>query len=175
MIRKLLFVCLFSFLMISCGASKNVSSTYKKTTDTRTLSEKNTSISGEASIADKVVWTAVTYKGVPYRFGGMTKKGMDCSGLIFTSFQQRNVPIGRTSYEMYAQGISIPLREVQRGDLLFFKTSRKRGKINHVGLVTSVTNGDIRFIHSTTSKGVIVTSLYESYWKRAFIKAKRVL
>ncbi|AZJ34993.1 C40 family peptidase [Tenacibaculum singaporense] len=184
MIKKVFFICTISFLMISCGSSKNISSTYQKrgsevtpkkveikSTKTNEILTKKE----EVTVADKIVWTAVTYKGVPYRFGGMTKRGMDCSGLIFTSFKQRNVPIARTSHQMYVQGENISLREVQRGDLLFFKTSRKRGRVNHVGLVTSVDNGDIRFIHSTTSQGVIVTSLYENYWKRAFIKAKRVL
>ncbi|KAF9658681.1 C40 family peptidase [Tenacibaculum sp. ZH5_bin.1] len=180
MIKKILFICIVSFLMISCGSSKNVSTTYRTRTKKVTKVKKNTQLattksSSKVTVADKIVWTAVTYKGVPYRFGGMTKRGMDCSGLIFTSFKQRNMPIARTSHQMYLQGENISLREVQRGDLLFFKTSRKRGKVNHVGLVTSVDNGDIRFIHSTTSRGVIVTSLHENYWKRAFIKAKRVL
>lgn len=160
--------------MISCGSSKNVSK-YSTSNTAQKQNKVESSNKEEVTVADKIVWTAVTYKGVPYRFGGATERGMDCSGLIFTSFQQRNVPIARTSHEMYVQGKSISLREVQRGDLLFFKTARKRGKVNHVGLVTSVANGDIRFIHSTTSQGVIVTSLWEAYWKRAFIEAKRVL
>ncbi|MDX8554376.1 C40 family peptidase [Tenacibaculum sp. 1B UA] len=180
MIKKILFICIVSFLMISCGSSKNVSNTYQTRTKKVAKVKKKTHLattksSSKVTVADKIVWTAVTYKGVPYRFGGMTKRGMDCSGLIFTSFKQRNMPIARTSHQMYLQGENISLREVQRGDLLFFKTSRKRGRVNHVGLVTSVDNGDIRFIHSTTSRGVIVTSLHENYWKRAFIKAKRVL
>ncbi|CAM1360729.1 Cell wall-associated hydrolase, NlpC family [Tenacibaculum sediminilitoris] len=185
MIKKILFLCTLSFFMTSCGSSKNVSSTYQKTASTMTPRKVDVAstksevteevVVKEVTVADKIVWTAVTYKGVPYRFGGMSKRGMDCSGLIFTSFKQRNVPIARSSHEMYRQGERIPLREVQRGDLLFFKTSRRRGRINHVGLVTSVDNGDVRFIHSTTSQGVIVTSLHEHYWKRAFIEAKRVL
>ena len=184
MIKKILFLCTLSFFMISCGSSKNVSSTYRKEVSTITPKEidaigtkpnETEIIEKKVTIADKIVWTAVTYKGVPYRFGGMSKRGMDCSGLIFTSFQQRNVSIARSSQEMYRQGESISLREVQRGDLLFFKTSRRRGRVNHVGLVTSVDNGDVRFIHSTTSQGVIVTSLDENYWKHAFVEAKRVL
>jgi len=183
MIKKILFLCTLSFFMISCGSSKNVSGAYQKTASTITpkqVEKVNANLNDnitaeEVTVADKIIWTAVTYKGVPYRFGGMTKKGMDCSGLIFTSFKQRDMPIARSSREMYRQGKRIALREVQRGDLLFFKTRGRRGPINHVGLVTSVNNGDVRFIHSTTSKGVIVTSLHENYWKRAFIEAKRVL
>ncbi|CAL2102731.1 NlpC/P60 family protein [Tenacibaculum sp. 190130A14a] len=165
MIKKLLFIFLCSFIMISCGSSKNVASSKPSKAKTKK----------KVTIADKIVWTAVSYKGVPYKFGGMTKRGMDCSGLIHTSFKQRNVNLPRTSREMYAKGYDIPLKKVQRGDLLFFKTARKKGKVNHVGLVTSVKNGDIHFIHSTSSRGVIVTSLWQKYWRKAFIKAKRVL
>lgn len=174
MIKKLLYILTVSLLMISCGSSKKVATNHKTNIPKKEQVEVKQN-SNSPSLADKVVWTAVTYKGVPYRFGGMNRRGMDCSGLIHTSFKQRNVTLPRTSKEMYTQGHEIPLRKVQRGDLLFFKTSRKRGRVNHVGLVTSVKNGDIRFIHSTSSRGVIVTSLHSNYWRKAFIKAKRVL
>ncbi|WP_299162921.1 C40 family peptidase [uncultured Tenacibaculum sp.] len=170
MIKKLFFILVLSLLMISCGASKNVPSSRKPKTKKVT-----TKVKSVPSAADKIVWTAVSYKGVRYKYGGMTKKGMDCSGLIHTSFKQRNVSLPRTSREMYTKGYEIPIRKVKRGDLLFFKTVRKQGQVNHVGLVTSVKNGDIHFIHSTSSRGVIVTSLFNKYWKKAFIKAKRVL
>lgn len=186
--KKLFFLGIFSFLMMSCGSSKNVTNTYhNKPSSTTTELNQNTAsnirikpsapkiLKSEATVADKIIWTAVTYKGTPYRYGGMSKKGIDCSGLIYNSFHKRNIPIARSSHEMYSQGKNISLREVQRGDLLFFKTSRRGKRINHVGLVTSVLDGDIRFIHSTTTRGVIVTSLHETYWKRAFIKAKRML
>lgn len=171
MIKKSLIIIILSFLMVSCGSSKNIS-TYKKP---KKVKDTSASSINKPTIADKVVWTAVTYKGVPYRYGGMTRRGMDCSGLIYASFKQRNVVIPRTSHEMYAKSRDISLKKVKRGDLLFFKTSRKRGKVNHVGLVTSINNGNIKFIHSTTSRGVLVTSLYSDYWKKAFIKAKRIL
>lgn len=171
MIKKLLFIFSISFLMISCGSSKKTV-IYKKP---KKVIKKNTKVKGTPTLADKIVWTAVSYKGVRYKYGGTTKKGMDCSGLIHTAFKQRNVPIPRTSREMYAKGYDISLRKVKRGDLLFFKTTRKRGRVNHVGLVTSVKNGNIHFIHSTSSKGVIVTSLQQPYWAQAFIRAKRVM
>ena len=167
MIKKALFILIASLLMISCGSSKNIPHQKK--------SKKVASSTKKPTVADKIVWTAVTYKGVPYKFGGMSKRGMDCSGLIYASFKQRNVLIPRTSRAMYAEGTTLALRKVQRGDLLFFKTAKKSGQINHVGLITSVKNGDIRFIHSTSSKGVIVSSLHNTYWKRAFVKAKRLL
>lgn len=166
MVKKILLLFFSSLLMISCGSSKKI----------QTVSEQSSSkVKERPTIADKIVWTAVSYKGVRYKYGGITKKGMDCSGLIHTAFKQRNIDIPRTSKEMYTKGYDISLRKVKRGDLLFFKTARKRGKVNHVGLVTSVQNGDIRFIHATSSRGVIVTSLNQDYWHKAFIKAKRVL
>jgi len=168
MIKKLLFILITSLLITSCGSSKNITTYTKKR---KPVAAKK----GNFTVADKIVWTAVSYKGTRYKYGGLTKKGMDCSGLIHTAFKQRNISLPRTSREMYTKGYVIPLRTVKRGDLLFFKTARKRGAVNHVGLITSVKNGDIHFIHATSSRGVIVTSLHEKYWKKAFIKAKRVL
>lgn len=158
--RKILLYILLTFFLVSCSSSKKVvSSTTKK---------------NEISVADKIVWTAVTYKGTSYKYGGTTKKGMDCSGLIYTSFKQRGVAIPRVSYVMAKEGFKISLNEAQRGDLLFFSTSKSSRGINHVGLITSV-DGEIKFIHATTSKGVKISSLSENYWKNAFVRAKRVL
>jgi cell wall-associated NlpC family hydrolase len=172
MIRKILFLLIISSFIVSCGSSKNVS----KETNKRKVHRKTSKASSHgASIADKIVWTAVTFKGVPYKYGGTNRNGMDCSGLIHTSFKKRNVVIPRTSLQMYSVGYKIPLGAVKRGDLLFFKTAKKRNRVNHVGLVTSVKNNNIKFIHSTSSRGVIVSSLNEPYWKKAFINAKRVL
>ncbi|CAA0248234.1 C40 family peptidase [Tenacibaculum maritimum] len=159
MIKKIQLLFILLLTITSCSSSRSIVKVKQK----------------EASIADKIVWTAVSYKGVPYKYAGSNRKGMDCSGLIYTSFKSRNIDLPRTSRQMYEKGYLVRLKEVKRGDLLFFKTTNKRGKVNHVGLVTSIKNSEIRFIHSTSSKGVIVSSLKEPYWKKAFIKAKRVI
>lgn len=174
MIKRLLFIFTIATLLVSCGSSRKTTES-KSRVPTSKEEVKQPSTIKEATLADKVVWTAVTYKGVPYKYGGTTRKGMDCSGLIHTSFKKRNIYLPRTSYSMFSEGYEIPLREVRRGDLLFFITAKKRNVVNHVGLVTSVDNDNIQFIHSTTSRGVIVSSLSMPYWKAAFYKAKRVL
>ncbi|MEM8938226.1 MAG: NlpC/P60 family protein, partial [Bacteroidota bacterium] len=69
----------------------------------------------------------------------------------------------------------IKVGQVQKGDLLFFKTSKSGKRINHVGLVVDVKGDDIKFIHSTTSRGVIVSSLREGFWNYSFVKATRIL
>lgn len=121
-----------------------------------------------------IIKTALSYNGTRYRYGGTTRKGMDCSGLVYTSFKEHDIALQRASYMMATQGEKIKLKEVRKGDLLFFKTGRKN-RINHVGLVIEIKGRDIRFIHSTTSRGVLVSSLQEGYWNHAFTEARRIL
>jgi cell wall-associated NlpC family hydrolase len=76
---------------------------------------------------------------------------------------------------MANEGKRIDLTEVTKGDLLFFTTTKRRKRINHVGLVVAIEGEEIKFIHATTSRGVIVSSLQEGYWNYAFVKATRIL
>lgn len=154
-----LLLVLISVGFTSCSATKTV----RKTTKTR-----------KAKI-DKIVSNALKYKGVRYKFGGTTKRGMDCSGIVYVSYLQENVQLPRVSRYMAKKGKKVSLKNAKKGDLLFFKTSKRRNPINHVGLIISVKKNKIRFIHSTTSRGVITSSLSEKYWKKAFVKANRIL
>ena len=115
-----------------------------------------------SSQADAVIETAMDYTGVRYKYGGQTRKGTDCSGLLYTSFLENDISLPRTSGMMAETGMRIKVTEVQEGDLLLFKTRRGK-KINHVGLVVDVEGDDVKFIHSTSSRGVIVSSLREGY------------
>lgn len=127
-----------------------------------------------AEMANTIVETAFTYLGTKYRYGGTTPAGMDCSGLVHTAFKTHDIALPRSSYEIAAKGIEIGLDAVKKGDLLFFTTNGKKQRINHVGLVVEV-GKEIKFIHATTSRGVLISSLNEGYWKYAFVKATRVL
>lgn len=125
---------------------------------------------------ENIVKTALQYGGVRYQFGGSTRKGIDCSGLVYVAFKRHQIPIERVSYKMAKQGRNIPLKKVKKGDLLFFKTNKKaKNRINHVGLVVKANKNNITFIHATSSRGVIISSLKEGYWNRAFVKAVRIL
>ena len=157
--KNSLFLLVFSFVLFSCGAKKNAVSNSRK----------------PISKADKIVANALNYEGVKYKYGGITKRGMDCSGVIYVAFGEENFQLPRVSHEMAKEGKKIALKKVAKGDLLFFKTRKSYKNINHVGLVVSNKNGQIRFIHSTTSKGVIVSLLSQKYWAKAFVKATRVL
>lgn len=121
----------------------------------------------------KVVENAKEYEGVRYKYGGTSKKGMDCSGLVFRSFQEENIALPRTTGTMAKDGDWIDLKKVQTGDLVFFATKKNSRNVNHVGLV--VDTNPVKFIHASTSRGVMISSLKESYWYRAFVQARRVL
>ena len=183
--RKILvfYICI---LLTGCGVVKKKTTYGKERTVTVAAVEKDTLTTtenipeAEAPVvvlekADRIINTAMAYSGVRYRYGGTTKKGMDCSGLLYVSFGENDIPLPRVSSQMADEGQKIKLNKVTKGDLLFFKTSKKGKKINHVGLVVAVDGRDIKFIHATSSRGVIVSSLQEGFWNYAFVKATRVL
>lgn len=118
----------------------------------------------------KVVKTAMSYIGTPYQYGGMSRKGMDCSGLICTSYKAVNKSLPRTSAAMSTSGRSVPIKRVAPGDLVFF-SSNNGSRINHVGMVTKVSGRKVEFIHATTSRGVRIDSLDDPYWNKRFRKA----
>jgi cell wall-associated NlpC family hydrolase len=158
--KRILLLCIvFSLVMSSCSSSKKI-------------------ISKRAQLftkADKIVSHAKKYTGTKYQFGGVTKKGMDCSGLIFVAYKKENILLPRVSRNMAKEGKKISLKKVTKGDLLFFRTNKNSRKINHVGLVSYVRNGTIKFLHATSSRGVIESSLSQKYWKSSFVKATKIL
>ena len=145
------------------------------TENTKNATENMGAVNAPLTKADHIITTALTFSGVRYKFGGTTKRGMDCSGLLYVSFAEHDVPLPRTSIHMAEEGKKINLNKVTKGDLLFFRTSRRAKRINHVGMVVEVTPKDIKFIHASSSRGVIVSSLSDGFWNSAFVKATRVL
>jgi len=131
----------------------------------------------ENYFAEQIVNNAMQFEGVRYRGGGTTPAGMDCSGMVYATFQIFDVTLPRSSGSMAAgAGHEVKLDEVKKGDLLFFANNRHRKGINHVGLVTEVTpEGEVKFIHSSTSHGVMVSSMNEAYHSRTFVQANRVI
>ncbi len=157
---------LFVLILSACGGKK-------KTADTAPTNN-NDPHPVKFSLAEDIVETAKSYDGTPYKYAGTTRKGMDCSGLVYTAFKAHGKDLPRASYLMAEKGKEISLNDVRKGDLLFFKTS-KRNRISHVGLVVSEEGEPVRFIHATTSRGVLTSSLLENYWKNTFVGIKRIL
>lgn len=122
----------------------------------------------------KVISSAKTYVGTPYRFGGLTRAGMDCSGLLVISFKEAGLDLPRTSKEQSKIGKGVAIYELKPGDLVFFAAGKRRREITHVGLVTEVrSKDDVQFIHASTKLGVMETNLMADYFKKIFIKARR--
>ena len=126
------------------------------------------------AIIESVLQNAESFIGTPYKAGGTSSDGMDCSGLVNRCFEEVDISLPRSSYGLSLKGKQILLNDVQKGDLLFFNIKRLKGSINHIGIVSQASD-DIQFIHSTTSRGVLTSSMSEDYWKKHFVLAKRVL
>ncbi|RED25311.1 NlpC/P60 family protein [Flavobacterium cutihirudinis] len=125
-------------------------------------------------IVNHLIETATDNVGVRYKAGGTTKNGFDCSGLVYTTFETENIKLPRSSFEQAKIGAIIPLKEAQKGDLIFFKTNKSK-QINHVGLITEVNSSEIKFVHSSTSKGVIISSTKEPYYQNSFVQINRII
>ena len=165
--QKLALILLLLCCVTSCKSRKGVNDSSKRVE--QNLTNKNTSY----SLANNIVENAKAFHGVRYKYGGITNKGMDCSGLVYVSFKKENILLPRISRDMAKKGVLITLSEVKKGDLLFFQTNKNI--INHVGLVITSKVNFIKFIHATTNNGVIFSSLAERYWYDAFVEARRVL
>jgi len=126
-------------------------------------------------LADSILERGMSLIGTRYRFGGTSEAGFDCSGFIGYLFREEagmNLP--RSTREMI--NVDAPLvsrSKLEPGDLLFFATNGRRGRVSHAGIYL----GDNQFIHSSSrrSGGVRVDSLGDSYWSKTFIEAKRAL
>ena len=105
--------------------------------------------------------------GVPYRYGGATPQGFDCSGLVYYSYQQVGKTVPRTTATLWSQTQPVAIGEFEAGDILFF---RIKGKLSHVGLYI----GNDRFVHAPESGRLVsVASLRSDFYRNALIRAGR--
>ena len=186
--KKTVLLVVVTFSLWSCVASqparvygnKNISNnnSYSYNTNNEKPSKpknKKSSKEGPNAKATNILSDAEKYLGAPYRAGGMTYSGFDCSGFVNTVFAENDIKLTRRSADQAKEGVEINIEKVKHGDLLFFATAGGK-RVSHVGIVHTITDdGEIKFIHASTSKGVIISSLEEAYWDKAFLFARRVL
>jgi cell wall-associated NlpC family hydrolase len=149
----------------------------KKPNASTSIKKSKTKSESTNTKANKVISTAKSFIGTPYKTGGTTKAGMDCSGLMIQSFKSAGISLPRVSSEQANEGKSVSLKEILPGDMVFFGESPKSKTVNHAGLVVEVPerNKKVLFIHASTSKGVRIDDLYSEYWFQKFITARRVI
>lgn len=179
-----LLLLILPIFMSSCGAHKKMKNQPPNQITVVTKAEKKISIEEESeeeefleenAVISAIIDKARDFLGTKYRYGGTTDEGMDCSGLVYTSFLTHNISLPRSSRDMSLLGERLNLNEVTTGDLLFFETDKKKKVINHVGLIVQLDSRSIYFIHSTSSRGVIISSMDEGYWREHFVMARRIL
>jgi len=121
-----------------------------------------------------LIKAAEGYIGTPYRYGGASRAGMDCSGLIMASYAAVKKTIPRPSNLQANCGKDVSVQQAKPGDLLIFHDPP--GVVNHVGMVTErLPDGSLRFIHSSSSLGVSHAKLSDAYWTKRFAKVHRPL
>jgi|JI91814BRNA_FD_contig_31_6454137_length_873_multi_3_in_0_out_0_2 cell wall-associated NlpC family hydrolase len=128
----------------------------------------------DLTLADEIVNLAKENIGIKYRSGGTSATGMDCSGMVYATFKKKDITVPRSSGDLARHGYKISKGEARPGDLIFFKTNG-RSVINHVGIVTEITENDIKFVHASVHRGVIISSLSEAYYTKAFVQINRVI
>ena len=137
----------------------------EKSTIVRELT-RDIPVDADASIFEK---TALSFLNTPYRFGGSSENGIDCSGFVQKVFKEFNLKLPRTAREQYTLGTKVPKGDLQLGDLIFFRTYAKYP--SHVGIYI----GDNKMIHaSSRNRGVVVSSIDSKYFRKRYLGAKRL-
>lgn len=147
--------------------AKDSPETYKKQMDDENLDDQTRS----------VLESAYKYIGTPYRWGGTTPDGFDCSGFVRYVFNENGIPLGRSSHVQVQEGKPVRLSDLKPGDLIFFKMRhrrRDRSHVNHVGLYV----GNNKFIHAASNSRnheITVEDLESNHYLPRIVAARRVL
>lgn len=163
------------FMFILAGVIVSLSScrTSAPRLDYQALARASILLGVDINLEDnhKLYLESAKWIGVPYRSGGDSKRGTDCSGFVsqvYRKVYRKQVP--RNTEDLKKKSSKIAKRNLREGDLVFFTSSRSRKKVAHVGIYLK--NG--KFVHASTSKGVIVSRLSERYYTQHWISGGRI-
>lgn len=117
---------------------------------------------------------ATRHLHIPYRSGGSSKRGFDCSGFVRYCFNQWNITLPHSSAAQAEHGEAVELNDAKPGDLIFFKGTKSK-RIGHVGIITEVAPGYVKFIHSAWKGGIRYDLLNAAYYSKRFVAIKRMM
>ena len=186
MIKFLLVVIFFSISQSSCSSSKK---TVKINSDSTAESSKTFPVRSATKRAktfttllkiDRKDFVAYSKKflGTPYKYGSVIpENGLDCSGFITVVFNHFNVKAPRSSVNFTDEGIEVDIKKAKPGDIILFTGSdNASGIVGHMGIITSVVEDSIQFIHSASGKNVgVIINNFTGYYKTHFVKVIRIL
>ncbi|OMQ24644.1 bifunctional murein DD-endopeptidase/murein LD-carboxypeptidase [Serratia oryzae] len=166
--------------MLSACSSMNTSKLDNSQTEMHAVNDKNSlllqasqdefeAMVRNVDIKSKIMDQYADWKGVRYRLGGDTKRGIDCSGFVQRTFREQfGMDLPRSTYEQEDMGKKIQRAKLRPGDLVLFRAG-STGR--HVGIYL----GNDKFVHASTSSGVTISSMNETYWDKRYREARRVL
>lgn len=166
---------LFSYMTILAGVLLGFSSCHTSAPrfDYRTLAKASIRLGVDIGMQDnhKLYISAAEWIGVPYRAGGDNKRGTDCSGLVAQLYKKvYRTRLSRSTNGQLKESNKISRRNLREGDLVFFTSRNSRKKVAHVGIYLK----DGKFIHASTGRGVIVSSLKEKYYTQHWLCGGRI-
>ena len=165
--KPLLLVLIALLLLSGCSTRKVSKPTYKAKKTTKISSSKNKQSGSWINVALSKEYSK--WNGVPYKYGGTSRKGVDCSSLMQILYRDAfSLKIPRTTKNQAKIGHQVNKNSSREGDLVFFKTGYNT---RHSGILI----GKGKFIHSSTKYGVIISSLNNPYWKSKYWQTRRVL
>ena len=127
------------------------------------------------SLENAIIDYSVSFLRTPYHYGGISRKGIDCSGFVSGVYHKFGVMLPHSSQRMAESGRPVEPGEIHKGDLLFFRNTNARRKgIGHVAIVTEVRDGKVTFIHSARIGGVRYDDLSTPYYQKHYYRAVRL-
>ncbi|MDH5767245.1 MAG: NlpC/P60 family protein [Gammaproteobacteria bacterium] len=151
-------------LLIACSSSPR----YGTSVPSVKLAEKRVDLNNTEKVKKILKQQYADWRHVKHRMGGISKKGIDCSGLVYRTFRSRfGIDVPRATEHQSDTGKSVKKSQLRAGDMVFFKTGLFT---RHVGMY--IDKGD--FLHVSSSKGVMVSNMKSPYWQNAYWQSRRL-
>ncbi len=163
-------LCLLMFMLYHCAGMRSNPRFKVENEKVETNGSNHTGAPATTRFEKRLLDQIQAYMGVPYKWGGKSARGMDCSGFVSTVYKKAaNVRLPHNSARMFKRGQPVSEAQLRVGDLVFFENIESVG-ISHVGIYI----GDSKFAHASTTRGVVVSGLDDTYYRQRYVDAKRI-